>query len=80
MTHEDHFDFNLLDLESVFPRFEGFSELSFQNGEYGFDFISLMVFFIIERQSDSSSIITGNSFTFSISDRDEETRVGRITD
>jgi len=67
-------------LDSVFPRFEGFSELSFQDGEYGFDFISLMVFFLIERLSDSSSIVSGYSFTFSVSDRDERARVESISD
>ena len=76
----DHFDFDLLDLESVFPSLERLTELSFQNREYGFDFVSLMVFFIIKRQSDSFSIISGDSFTFSISDRDKGTRVERISD
>jgi hypothetical protein len=62
-------------LKSVFPSFKGFTEHSFQNGEYGFDFVSLMVFFIIECLSDSSSIMSGDPFTFSISDRDKGTGV-----
>ena len=48
----DDFDFNFLDLKSVFAGFEGFPELSFHDGEYGFDFISLMIFFLVKRLSD----------------------------
>ena len=62
-------DFDFLDLESVFPSFERFPELSFHDGEHGFDIVSLMIFFLIERLSDSSSIISGDSLTFSVSDR-----------
>ena len=59
------------DLESVFSCLEGFPELSFQDGEYGFDLVSLMIFFLIERLSDSSSIVSGNPFPFSVSYGDE---------
>jgi hypothetical protein len=77
---EDNFDFDLLDLKTILPRFEGLPELSFQDGEHGFNFVSLMIFFLIERLSDSSSIISGDSFTFSVSDRDKRTRVERVLD
>jgi hypothetical protein len=40
---EDHFDFDLFDLEPEFSRFKGFSELPFQDREYRFDLVSLMV-------------------------------------
>ena len=39
-----------------------------------------MIFFRIERYSHSSSIIPGDSFTFSGSDRDKRARVQRIMD
>jgi hypothetical protein len=32
-------------MEPALPGFEGFPELSFQDKEHGFDFVSLMVFF-----------------------------------
>ena len=70
---EDHFDFNLLDLETVYLSLEGFPKLSFQDIEHGFDFVALMIFFLIERQSDSSSIISEDTFPFSVSDRDKGT-------
>jgi len=40
---EDHFDFNLFDLEPEFSFLEGFPELPFHDGENGFNFVSLMV-------------------------------------
>ena len=39
-----------------------------------------MVFFIIECLGESPTIITGDTFAFSVSNRDERTRVERIPD
>jgi hypothetical protein len=63
---EDTLDFDLLDLESVFSGFESFNELSFQDREYRFNLVSLMIRFFVEIPDNSSSIIFGDSFTFSI--------------
>jgi len=45
---EDQFDFEVFDLSLEFTCFQRFSELSFQNGEYGFDLVSLMVAGLVE--------------------------------
>jgi hypothetical protein len=45
---ENYFDFDLPDLESAFPSLERFPKLSFQDGEYRFDFVSLMILFLAE--------------------------------
>ena len=65
---EGHADFDLLDLELVFSCPERFSELSFHDGENSFDPISLMIFFLIGRLNDSSLILPGGLFMFSVSD------------
>jgi len=75
---EDYPYYDLLDLEPVNPGLESFPKLTFQDGEYRFNLISLMILFLIECISESSSIISGDPFTFSFSDRDQELRVSRI--
>jgi hypothetical protein len=40
---EDQFDLEFFDLCLEFSCFHGFPELSFKDGEYGFDLVSLMV-------------------------------------
>jgi hypothetical protein len=77
---EDNFDLNFLDPESVFASFEIFPKLSFQDGEYGFNLVSLMIFFLIKRLIDPSSIVSGYLFSFSVSDRDEKTGAQGILD
>jgi len=77
---EDYPDFDLLDLEPVIPGLESFPKLSFQDGEYRFNLISLMILFLIECISESSSIIFGHPFTFSVFDRDQKTGVESISD
>jgi hypothetical protein len=77
---EEHLDFDLLDLEPVFPSLEGFPELSFQDGEHGFDLVSLMVLIQIKRFHHLFSIIPGDLFSFSIPNWDERSRVQRIPD
>ena len=67
-------------MEPVFSRLEGFPELPFQDGEDGFNLVSLMVLIRIKQFRHSSSIIPGDSFTFSGSDRDKGTRVQGIPD
>ena len=68
---KDHLNFNFLDLESVFTSFEGFTELSFQDRENRFDFVSLVIFALIEQLSKLSSIVSGDSFSFPVPDRDK---------
>ena len=63
-----------------FSCFQGFPEFSFKDGEYGFDFVSLMVLGLVEGFSEFSSIDAGDSFSFSGSDRDKRISVQVITD
>ena len=77
---EDHFNFDLLDLESVFSCLEGFTELPSQDGEHGFNFISLMILNRVEQQHHSPSIISGDSLSFSIPDRYKRTWFQGIPD
>jgi hypothetical protein len=63
---------------SEFTSFESFAELSFQDREDGFDFVSLMIFFLVKRLSDPSTIISGDSLPFSISNRNKRAGVERI--
>jgi len=65
---EDYYDFDLLDLETVFTSFKSFTEFSFNDGEYCFNVVSLMISLIIEHESDPISIIPEDSFPFSVSD------------
>lgn len=61
------------DMESLFPSLKRFTKLSFQNGEYSLDLVSLMILFLIERVSNSSSIMFGYSFSFPFSDTNKRT-------
>jgi hypothetical protein len=67
-------------LELVFSRFERFSELPFQDGEYSFNLVSLMILIQIKRLSNQSSVIPRDSFPSSVSDWDKRTGVERIPD
>ena len=62
----------------VLTSFECFPELSFQDRENGFDFVSLVIFLFIERERNPSAVIPGDSLTFSVSDRDKRAGVQRI--
>jgi hypothetical protein len=77
---EDQFDFEFFDLCLEMPCFQSFSELSFENGEYGFDLVSLMILGLVKRSGEFSSISTEDPFSFSGSDRDERISVQIITD
>jgi hypothetical protein len=63
-----------------FPCFQGFSELSFKDGEYGFNLVTLMIGEQIKRLGEFSSIDPKDTFTFSGSDRDKRIRVQVIPD
>jgi hypothetical protein len=56
-----------------FSGFEGFPELTFQDRENGFDDVSLMVFFLIEIQSNPSAVISGDPLSFSVPYGDKRT-------
>lgn len=72
--------FFLLDLKPEFPGLEGVGERSFQDDEYGSDFIILMV----DQYRTTPLFYVDNTrriaFVFSISDRNERTRIQSITD
>ena len=57
--------------ENEFTNLERFPELPFQDGEYCFDFVSLMILRQIKQLHYFSSIISGDSFLFSSSDQDK---------
>ena len=77
---EDQFDFEFFDLFLEFPSFQGFPELSFKDGEYGFDLVSLMIPGLIERPGEFSPISTEDPFSFSGSDRNKRICVQIIPD
>ena len=72
---EDQFDLEFFDLRLEFTCFQSFSELSFKDGKYGFDLVSLMVAGLVERPCEFSSIDTGDPFSFSGSDGDKGIRI-----
>src|SRR5208337_3576122 len=77
---KNQFDFEFFDLRLKFACFQSFPELSFEDGEYGFDLVSLMVPDLVEGCSEFSSIDTKYPFSFSRPDRDKRVRVQVITD
>jgi hypothetical protein len=77
---EDQFYFEFFDLFLEFSGFQSFPELSFEDGEYGFDFVSLMVPCFVERLGEFSSIDAEYPFPFSGSDRDKRVSVQIISD
>jgi hypothetical protein len=60
------------------PSFESFPELSFQDREDGFDFVSLVILFFIERERNPSAVIPGDPLPFSVPDWDKRAGVQRI--
>ena len=63
-----------------FSCFQRFSELSFNDGERGFDLVSLMIPGLVERSGEFSTIDAKYPFSFSVSDGDERIRVQLIQD
>lgn len=62
-----------------FSCFQSFTELSFKNGEYGFDLVSLMIPGLVERPSEFSTIDAEYPFPFSGSNRDKRVSVQIIS-
>jgi len=54
-------------------------ELSFEDGKYGFDFVTLMVQVLVERPGEFSTIDAEYPFPFSGSDRDKRISVQIIS-
>ena len=79
-VEEDQFDFEFFDLCLEFTCFQIFPELSFEDGEYGFDLVSLMVAGLVERPYEFPSEGTEDAFPFSGSDRDKRIGVQVISD
>jgi hypothetical protein len=77
---ENQFDFEFFDLRFEFTCFQSFPELSFEDGEYSFDLVSLMVPDFVERPGKFSSINTIDAFSFSSSDRDNRVSIQVISD
>ena len=76
---EDQFNFEFFDLRVEFSCFQSFSELSFNDGERGFDLVSLMIPGLVERSGKFSTIDTEYPFPFSGSDRDKRVSVQIIS-
>jgi len=72
---EDDFEFDLLDQELEFSGFERFPELSFHDGEDRFNFVALVIRFLIKRPGKTSSVISPDPFSFTISHRDLESSI-----
>jgi hypothetical protein len=58
----------------------GINELSFHDREYCFNLVSLRIHFLIECESESTSIISGDLLTLPVSGRDQGTGVESIKD
>jgi hypothetical protein len=67
---EEQFDFEFFNLFLGFSGFRSFAELSFNDGEYYFDFVSLMIPGLVERSGEFSTINTEFPFPVSLSDRE----------
>jgi hypothetical protein len=76
---EDQFDLEFFDLRLEFSCFQSFSELSFNDGEYSFDLVSLMIPGLVERSGEFSTIDAEYPFSFSVSDRDKRISVQIIS-
>ena len=72
---EDQFNLEFFDLRLEFSCFQRFSELSFKDGKYGFDLVSLMIPNLVERSGEFSTIDAKYPFSFSVSDGDKGIRV-----
>jgi hypothetical protein len=62
-----------------FSGFQSFAELSFNDGEYSFDLVSLMIPGLVERSGEFSTIDAEYPFSFSVSDRDNRISVQIIS-
>jgi hypothetical protein len=63
-----------------FTFFHGFPKRSFDDGEYGFDFVPLMIPSLVKRPGEFSKIDTGYPLSISRPDRDNRVSVQVITD
>jgi len=76
---EDQFNLEFFDLRLEFSSFQRFSELSFKDGKYSFDLVSLMIRGLVERSGEFSTIDAEYPFSFSVSDRDKRISVQIIS-
>jgi hypothetical protein len=77
--NKNQFDFEFFDLFLEFSGFQSFAELSFNDGEYSFDLVSLMIPDLSERSGEFSTIDAEYPFSFSVSDRDKRISVQIIS-
>jgi hypothetical protein len=77
--NKNQFDFEFFDLFLEFSGFQSFAELSFNDGEYSFDLVSLMIPGLVERSGEFSTIDAEYPFSFSVSDRDNRISVQIIS-